>query len=323
MNINHGEAAAGAAATSGAERVWSELQDFQAGLCGALESTDGAQRFLRDAWERAAGHESGLRGRGVTAVLEGGAHFERAGVALSDVSGDQLPPAATVRNPQLAGHSFRAIGVSVVVHPLNPHVPTSHMNVRYFSAGDVWWFGGGFDLTPYIPYEADIVDWHRAAATACANGDPGFHVLARKNCDEYFFLKHRGEARGIGGIFYDDLNAATPAFGMSWERCFALMQKVAHEYQQAYLAIAQRRCDAVTNERERRYQLYRRGRYVEFNLVLDRGTLFGLQSGGRTDAILMSMPPQVAWSYRSPDAEMDARLLPYLSTLRGKDWLAG
>jgi coproporphyrinogen III oxidase len=304
------------------ERVFSELQVIQARLCGRLEAADGTQTFLRDAWERHSGDASGLTGRGVTAVLEGGTVLERAGVALSDVSGNQLPPAATARNPQLAGRSYRAMGVSVVVHPRNPHVPTSHMNVRYFSAGEVWWFGGGFDLTPYIPYDEDVVGWHRAASAACAGAAAGFHAHARQTCDEYFHLKHRAEARGIGGIFFDDLNEATPQFGLNWERCFGLLRAVTAGFQQSYLDIVQRRRATPCSDRERRYQLYRRGRYVEFNLVFDRGTLFGLQSGGRTDAILMSMPPQVQWSYRSPDPEMDAALLPYLTTLRGKDWLA-
>jgi coproporphyrinogen III oxidase len=214
------------------------------------------------------------------------------------------------------------MGVSVVIHPRNPHIPTSHMNVRYFSAGNVWWFGGGFDLTPYIPYENDVASWHRAAALACASAGPDFYRHARHTCDDYFFLKHRGEARGVGGIFYDDLNESTPQFGIGWDRCFELLRAVAGAFQQSYLAIIARRRELVATERQRRYQLYRRGRYVEFNLVFDRGTLFGLQSGGRSDAILMSMPPLVEWSYRSPDPDMDAQLLPYLTTLRGKSWLA-
>jgi coproporphyrinogen III oxidase len=232
-----------------------------------------------------------------------------------------MPPAATARNPHLAGQSFRAMGVSVVMHPRNPLAPTSHMNVRFFSAGEVWWFGGGFDLTPYVVFEEDVRLWHRAAAAACESFVPGLYAQARSTCDEYFFLRHRGEARGVGGLFYDDLNAETAAVGMPWERCFEFMQSVATHYREAYLEIVRRRRDAPYGERERQYQLYRRGRYVEFNLVFDRGTLFGLQSGGRTDAILMSMPPAVQWSYRSPDAELDARLLPYLTTLRGRDWL--
>jgi coproporphyrinogen III oxidase len=295
------------------------LRTIQRELCAALESADGSQHFLRDEWQRPAG--DGLQGNGCTAVLEGGALLERGGVALSDVSGNQLPPAATARNPQLAGRGFRAQGVSVVCHPRNPHVPTSHMNVRCFSAGEVWWFGGGFDLTPFLPYEQDIIEWHRAAAAACAPLHADFHAAARRQCDEYFWLKHRGEARGVGGIFYDDLNEESPGFASSWDAGLALTQRVAQQFQRAYLAIIARRATTPHSERERRYQLYRRGRYVEFNLVLDRGTHFGLQSGGRAQSILMSMPPVAEWCYATPDAELDARLLPYLTTLRGKDWL--
>jgi coproporphyrinogen III oxidase len=303
---------------SDAVRAWlGELQDQ---LCTAFGAADGARAFLRDPWQRAGGGDA-LAGAGVTAVLEDGVLFERGGVALSDVRGTRLPPAATARNPHLAGRSFRAMGVSVVMHPRNPHAPTSHMNVRCFSAGDTWWFGGGFDLTPYLPYEEDAVLWHEAAASACAPFHPELYAQLRRHCDDYFFLRHRGEARGVGGIFYDDLNEQTPQFGMPWERCFEFMRAVGARYLEAYLAIVQRRRAFAYGERERTYQLYRRGRYVEFNLVHDRGTLFGLQSGGRTDAILMSMPPSVRWSYRSPDAELDARLLPLLTTRRGQDWL--
>ena len=297
------------------------LGALQDELCGEFAAADGTRDFLRDPWQRSGGAEA-LAGDGITAVLEDGSLFERGGVALSDVRGTKLPPAATARNPHLAGRAFRAMGVSVVMHPRNPQVPTSHMNVRYFSAGDVWWFGGGFDLTPYLPCEEDVVSWHRAAAAACAPFHAGLYAQLRQTCDEYFFLRHRGEARGIGGIFYDDLNEATPGFGMPWERCFEFMRAVGERYLAAYRQIVQRRRDAAYGERERRYQLYRRGRYVEFNLVFDRGTLFGLQSGGRTDAILMSMPPTANWAYRSPDAELDARLLPFLTTRRGHDWLA-
>jgi coproporphyrinogen III oxidase len=196
------------------------------------------------------------------------------------------------------------------------------MNVRFFSAGEVWWFGGGFDLTPFLVEESDVIAWHRAAAAACAPFSPALYAHLRGVCDEYFYLRHRAESRGVGGIFFDDLNADSAEFGMPWERCFAFMQSVAQHYREAYLAIVRARHQSSYGERERRYQLYRRGRYVEFNLVLDRGTLFGLQSGGRTDSILMSMPPTAQWAYRSPDPELDARLLPYLTTRRGTDWLA-
>jgi coproporphyrinogen III oxidase len=303
------------------DAVHDYLLGYHTRLCAAFESADGSTAMLRDPWERTATPDGGIAGRGITAVMEQGTLFERGGVALSDVTGSRLPPAATARNPQLTGRGFRAVGLSVVMHPRNPHVPTSHMNVRYFNAGDVWWFGGGFDLTPYVIHEPDVVAWHHAAAAACAPFHAGLYAHARNSCDEYFFLKHRAEARGVGGIFYDDLNQSTPEFGMSWEQCFELMQSVATQYMNAYLDIVKRRRAAVASERERHYQLYRRGRYVEFNLVFDRGTLFGLQSGGRTDAILMSMPPLVQWSYHSVDADLDAQLLPYLTTLRGRDWL--
>src|SRR5690606_23585746 len=183
---------------------------------------------------------------------------------------------------------------------------TAHMNVRYFSAGDAWWFGGGFDLTPYVPYEEDIVAWHRAARDACDAASPAIYPVARRHCDDYFYLKHRGEARGIGGIFYDDVNEKSPDMPMSWDQGFQLMQRVGVAFREAYRAVIDRRCDVPSTDRERAWQLYRRGRYVEFNLVFDRGTLFGLQSGGRTEAILMSMPPQVSWSYQSPEPELDA-----------------
>ena len=302
----------------GAATVLEFLERLRTTLCDGFAAADGVRAFLQDPWERTSGE---LRGRGITAVLEGGGLFERGGVALSDVTGSRLPPAATARNPALAGRRFRAMGVSVVMHPRNPRVPTSHMNVRYFSAGEVWWFGGGFDLTPYFVVEADVIAWHRAAADACAPFGPPLYPKFRAWCDEYFFLRHRGEARGIGGIFYDDLNASAAEVGMPWERCFGFMRAVGRAYLDAYLGVIARRRDEPYGERERAYQLYRRGRYVEFNLVLDRGTLFGLQSGGRTDAILMSMPPEVRWAYRSPDPEYDAELLPYLTRLRGHDWL--
>ncbi|MGC4027418.1 MAG: oxygen-dependent coproporphyrinogen oxidase [Steroidobacteraceae bacterium] len=296
------------------------LASLQDRLCNSFGNAQMGGEFLRDTWERpeAQGH---LRGSGVTAVQEGGEVFERAGVAFSNVRGSQLPPSATARNPQLAGREFCAMGVSVVMHPRNPHAPTSHANVRFFSAGDIWWFGGGFDLTPYIPYQEDVIAWHRAARTACDAVSPAIYPLARRECDEYFFLKHRGEARGIGGIFYDDVNAETPGMPLTWEQGFELMQRVGDAYHDAYLQVIERRRHIPWTPRERRYQLYRRGRYVEFNLVFDRGTLFGLQSGGRTEAILMSMPAEAHWAYRSPDEEMDAKLLPYLTTLRGRDWL--
>lgn len=300
-----------------------QVLDFLHGLQNRLCDTFGTRMggsFIRDEWQRPAS-EGKLQGGGVTAVQEYGAVMERAGVALSDVQGTHLPPSATARNPQLAGRAFRAMGVSVVMHPRNPHAPTSHMNVRFFSAGDVWWFGGGFDLTPCIPYEEDVVSWHRQAREACDAVSPAIYPLARQHCDEYFWLKHRNESRGIGGIFYDDVNEATPGMPLAWDQAFVLMQKVGNAYHDAYLAIMNRRRDLPFGDRERNYQLHRRGRYVEFNLVFDRGTLFGLQSGGRTEAILVSMPPEARWGYGSPDAELDQKLLPYLTSLRGRNWL--
>ena len=302
-----------------ATQVLGYLHTLQDNLCRTFGDEMGGS-FLRDAWQRPAG-EGKLQGGGITACQEGGATMERAGVALSDVRGSQLPPSATARNPHLAGREFRAMGVSVVMHPRNPQAPTSHMNVRFFSAGDVWWFGGGFDLTPYIPYEEDVLAWHRAAREACDGVSTAVYPIARKHCDEYFFLKHRGEARGVGGIFYDDVNEQSPGMPLTWEQGFELMQRVGNAYHDAYKTVMDRRREMPFTGRQRKYQLYRRGRYVEFNLVFDRGTLFGLQSGGRTEAILVSMPPEAHWSYRSPDAEMDAQLLPYLTTLRGKEWL--
>ncbi|MEO6080432.1 MAG: oxygen-dependent coproporphyrinogen oxidase [Steroidobacteraceae bacterium] len=303
-----------------AAQILAYLHALQERLCNTFGTQMGGT-FLRDEWQRPAG-EGKLQGGGVTAVQEGAAVMERAGVALSDVRGSQLPPSATARNPELAGREFRAMGLSVVMHPRNPHAPISHMNVRFFSAGDVWWFGGGIDLTPCIPYEQDIVLWHRAARDGCATVSPAIYPLARQQCDEYFWLKHRNESRGIGGIFYDDVNESTPGMPLTWEQGFELMQQTGNAYHNAYLSIMNQRRDTPGNDRERSYQLHRRGRYVEFNLVFDRGTLFGLQSGGRTESILVSMPPEARWSYASTDPEMDANLLPYLTTLRGKDWLA-
>jgi coproporphyrinogen III oxidase len=303
-----------------AAQVLGYLHSLQDRLCQTFGGTDMGGSFVRDEWQRPAGSGK-LQGSGVTAVQEDGRVFERAGVALSDVRGSQLPPAATARNPELAGREFRAMGVSVVMHPRNPQAPTSHMNVRFLAAGDVWWFGGGFDLTPYVPHEQDIVAWHRAARAACDPVSAAIYPLARRQCDEYFFLKHRGEARGIGGIFYDDVNESNPHLPLKWEQGFDLMQRVGNAFHDAYRDIIHLRRDAPSTDRERAYQLYRRGRYVEFNLVFDRGTLFGLQSGGRTESILMSMPPEARWAYRSPDAELDAALLPYLTTRVGEDWL--
>ena len=277
-------------------------------------SEDPAAELAKDDWERPAG------GGGRTRVVADGDVIERGGVNFSHVHGEALPPAATAGRPGLAGRSFQALGVSVVVHPLNPYVPTSHCNVRYFEAeaegeAPVWWFGGGFDLTPYYGFESDVRDWHRSAATLCADFGDDVYPRFKQWCDRYFFLPHRDEARGVGGIFFDDLNE------WEFERCDRFARGVGSGYLDAYLPIVRRRRATPWTEREREFQLMRRGRYVEFNLVHDRGTLFGLQSGGRTESILMSLPPLVRWRYDwkpapgSPEAALTERFL------RPGDWL--
>jgi coproporphyrinogen III oxidase len=292
------------------------LRDLQDRICTSLEKADSAAKFKHDIWERAAGG-----GGGETRVLSDGALFERAGVAFSLVHGKQLPPSATKARPELAGRGFKAMGVSLVLHPRNPYVPTVHMNVRFLIAEathavPVWWFGGGFDLTPYYGFEEDARHWHRTALAACAPFGDGIYPRLKKWCDEYFFLPHRNEPRGVGGLFFDDWSE--PGF----ERCFGLMKSVGDHFLPAYLPIVERRRHSSYGERERDFQLYRRGRYVEFNLVHDRGTLFGLQSGGRTESILMSLPPLVAWRYDwKPEAgSQEAEL--YEKFLKPKDWLA-
>ncbi len=265
------------------------LLALQDGICAAIEQEDGEGRFQEDRWTRPAG------GGGRSRVMEGGAVFEKAGVGYSHVSGGALPPSATATRPDLAGKPFHALGVSLVFHPRNPYVPTTHANVRFFLAGEgdqaVWWVGGGFDLTPYYGFEEDCAHWHRTARAACAPHGSDLYPRFKQWCDEYFYLKHRGEPRGIGGIFFDDYN--TGDFAGS----FAFQRSIGDAFLPAYLPIVRRRRHTPYGERERDFQLYRRGRYVEFNLVYDRGTLFGLQSGGRTESILMSLPPLVSWRY--------------------------
>ncbi|OHX12618.1 coproporphyrinogen III oxidase [Chromobacterium sphagni] len=290
------------------------LLDLQDRICAALEQSDGKARFVEDAWQREAG------GGGRSRVLIEGAVFEQAGVNFSHVHGEALPASASAHRPELAGRRFEAMGVSLVIHPTNPHIPTSHANVRFFIAekdgeAPVWWFGGGFDLTPYYPVAEDAVHWHTVARDLCAPFGAEVYPQYKKWCDEYFFLKHRGEARGIGGLFFDDLNA------WGFERSFAFMQAVGDGYLDAYLPIVAKRRDTAWGQRERQFQLYRRGRYVEFNLVWDRGTLFGLQSGGRTESILMSMPPLARWEYGyQPEAGSPEDKL-YTDFLPARDWL--
>lgn len=290
------------------------LRDLQDRLCAGFEQADGEARFQAERWARSDG------GGGETRVLTAGQVFEQAGVNFSLVHGDKLPPSATAQRPHLAGRRWRAMGVSVVLHPLNPYVPTCHANVRYFVAEkpgepDVWWFGGGFDLTPYYGFEDDARHFHRTAQTACAPFGEDLYPRLKHWCDEYFYLKHRQEPRGIGGLFFDDWTEG------GFDTAFALMRSVGDHYAQAYLPIVERRKDTPYGQRERDWQLYRRGRYVEFNLVWDRGTLFGLQSGGRTESILMSMPPLAAWryDYQPPHGSPEAELLTHFLTAR--DWV--
>ncbi|MBY0266734.1 MAG: oxygen-dependent coproporphyrinogen oxidase [Burkholderiales bacterium] len=294
--------------------VKSYLTGLQQAIVDRLEALDGGS-FIRDEWQRPQG------GGGITRLIENGALFERGGVGFSHVFGDNLPPSASAARPELAGRSFQALGVSLVLHPRNPHVPTVHMNVRCFvaektGADPVWWFGGGMDLTPYYGVAEDAVHFHRSCRDALEPFGAGLHPKYKAWCDRYFFLKHRNEPRGIGGIFFDDLSA--PDFGT----CFALLRSVGDHFLPAYAPIVERRRDTAYGERERDFQAYRRGRYVEFNLVFDRGTLFGLQSGGRTESILMSLPPVVHWRYdwKPEPGTPEARL--YSDFLVEKDWLA-
>ncbi|MBH3292484.1 oxygen-dependent coproporphyrinogen oxidase [Serratia marcescens] len=294
--------------------VKSFLLALQDHICAQLTQAGDGAAFTEDQWTREEG------GGGRSRVLTNGAVFEQAGVNFSHVSGATLPASATAHRPELAGRSFQAMGVSLVIHPLSPYVPTSHANVRFFIAekpgeAPVWWFGGGFDLTPFYGFAEDAVHWHRTAAELCAPFGDEVYPKYKQWCDDYFFIKHRNEARGIGGLFYDDLN--TPDF----DHCFAFTRAVGQGFLDAYLPIVEKRKALTWGERERQFQLYRRGRYVEFNLVWDRGTLFGLQTGGRTESILMSMPPLVRWEYNyqpdadSPEAALARDFLPV------RDWL--
>ena len=336
--------------------VFDYLQHLQARIVEALELTDG-KNFLYDSWQRAEG------GGGTSCILEEGNIFERAGVGFSHVQGNRLPPSANAAHPEAAGRSWQAMGVSLVLHPRNPYVPTVHMNVRFFIAKaptkqeqtaadlrakqgvdepaaqtlqpvrqavsednntvaaakteqDIWWFGGGMDLTPYYGFQEDATHFHRTCRDALASFGQDYYPQFKKACDSYFYLKHRKEPRGIGGIFFDDFNE------LGFERSFELLKSVGDAFIQAYLPIVQRRKDTAYTEHERDFQAYRRGRYVEFNLVYDRGTLFGLQSNGRTESILMSMPPLVKWRYDWKPVEGSAEAKLYTDFLKEKDWLA-
>jgi len=297
------------------EAVKAYLMDLQDRICEGLESQEPSARFEEDNWT----YDNGVGG-GRTRVLAGGQVFEQGGVNFSHVMGKTLPPSATAHRADLAGRSFQALGVSLVIHPRNPYVPTSHANVRFFIAekgGEppVWWFGGGFDLTPYYPFEEDAVDWHRTAREACLPFGDEVYPKFKKWCDEYFFLKHRNETRGVGGLFFDDLNE------WGFDQCFAFLRSVGDHYLKAYLPIVEKRKGLPYGEKERDFQLYRRGRYVEFNLVFDRGTLFGLQSGGRTESILMSLPPVAHWRYNWKPEPGSAEDKLYTDFLKPREWL--
>lgn len=296
------------------DQVKDYLLKLQDNICQTLSLCDGKGEFQQDEWAREQG------GGGRSRVMSNGTVIEQGGVNFSHVFGDKMPASATAHRPELAGREFQAMGVSLVIHPHNPYIPTSHANVRFFIAqkeghDPIWWFGGGFDLTPTYPFLDDVVHWHTVAKKACDPFGENYYADYKKWCDEYFYLKHRDETRGVGGLFFDDLNK--PGF----DKSFKFMQSVGDAYLDAYVPIIENRRNTPYGERERAFQLYRRGRYVEFNLVYDRGTLFGLQTGGRTESILMSMPPLARWEYNyqpSPETP-EAKLNKFL---KARDWLS-
>ncbi len=290
------------------------LLQLQNNICNSLEKLDGRGKFIEDAWTRTQG------GGGLTRIMTHGDVFASAGVNFSHVSGGQLPPSATVSRPELAGRHFSALGVSLVIHPDNPYIPTSHANVRFFvaeksGAEPVWWFGGGFDLTPYYGFQEDCQHWHQTAKNACQPFGEEIYPHFKAWCDRYFYIKHREEARGIGGLFFDDYNEH------GFDHSFALMQSIGDHFLPAYVPIVTRRKAHEFGAQEKAFQLYRRGRYVEFNLVYDRGTLFGLQSGGRTESILMSLPPEVSWKYNWQPEANSAEAKLYTDYLPVRDWV--
>jgi coproporphyrinogen III oxidase len=296
------------------EAVKTYLQGLQDEICKDLARLDGKSEFLEESWIREEG------GGGRSRVLTDGAVFEKGGVNFSHVTGASMPGSATAHRPELAGRSFEAMGVSLVMHPLNPRVPTTHMNVRFFVAkkdgeDPIWWFGGGYDLTPYYGYEEDCQQWHQVAKDACEGFTGNLYSKYKKWCDEYFYLKHRDEPRGVGGLFFDDLNE------LGFEESFRFLRSVGDSFVPAYAPIVEKRAEEKYGEREREFQLYRRGRYVEFNLVFDRGTLFGLQSGGRTESILMSLPPLVRWTYGYEPEQGSEEAKLYTDFLRARDWV--
>ena len=296
------------------EMVKAYLLQLQNTICLALENLDGTGQFTADAWARTEG------GGGVTRIMNNGAVFAKAGVNFSHVTGDELPPSATSVRPELAGCRFSALGVSLVIHPDNPYVPTTHANVRFFMAekendSPVWWFGGGFDLTPYYGFREDCQYWHQIALKACQPFGEDLYPRFKAWCDDYFYIKHRQEARGIGGLFFDDYNH------QGFDHSFGLTQSIGNHFINAYAPIVERRKSLPFGDREKAFQLYRRGRYVEFNLIYDRGTLFGLQSGGRTESILMSLPSEVHWQYNWQPKEHSEEAKLYTDYLPAQDWL--
>ena len=297
------------------EQVKKYLVHLQESICSDLESLDGGAVFEKDHWTKKDGN-----GSGITSVICDGNVFEKGGVNFSIVEGNKMPKSATTLRPELEGRKYTALGVSLVLHPENPYIPTAHANVRFFVAEEpgketIWWFGGGFDLTPFYGFDEDVVHWHKTAKKACLPFGEKVYSQYKKWCDDYFYLEHRNEQRGIGGLFFDDLNEG------GFDRCFEFMKSVGDHFTEAYLPIVIKRKDTSYGKKERDFQLYRRGRYVEFNLIYDRGTLFGLQSGGRTESILMSMPPEVKWLYQfqvEKDSE-EEKLYNYY--LKPKEWI--
>ena len=296
------------------EQVKKYLIDLQQTICSEIELLDGGSVFEQDYWSR-----DDQRGNGVTCIISNGNVFEKGGVNFSIIRGDKMPKSATALRPELEGRQYTALGVSLVLHPDNPFIPTAHANVRFFVAEEqgkdpIWWFGGGFDLTPYYGFDEDAVHWHETAKKACIPFGKDVYPKYKKWCDDYFYLIHRNEQRGIGGLFFDDLNG-------DFEECFDYMKSVGNHFTEAYIPIAKKRMNTTFSEKEKDFQLYRRGRYVEFNLIYDRGTLFGLQSGGRTESILMSLPPKTQWSYQykiEPGSE-EEKLTSYF--LKPRDWV--
>ena len=291
------------------------ILELQKEICSEIEQIDGKSLFEIDRWARAD-----KRGDGVTSIITDGNVFEKGGVNFSIIHGDKMPKSATATRPELEGRKYTALGISLVMHPQNPFVPTAHANVRFFIAEEVgknpiWWFGGGFDLTPYYGFDEDAIHWHQIAKKACAPFGEDIYPKYKKWCDDYFYLTHRDEQRGIGGLFFDDLNSG------GFEKCFDFMKSIGNHFTQAYIPIVKKRIGTSFSENHRDFQLYRRGRYVEFNLIQDRGTLFGLQSGGRTESILMSLPPKVQWHYKFKvfPGSKEERLTSYF--LKPRDWI--